>query len=259
LHHPSDTDLIASQIGDERLLVHRSTVRNFFYFFSGGCMPPLKATAALVLSALYSTSFFAARASTLEPAGTSPPTASVTSLAGTTLKISGTPATSAEVGRFYSFTPTVVASRGSTLRYSIANKPAWAQFSASRGTLSGTPTSNSIGSDANIRLSVTNGSTSASLPTFSIAVIQPVVGTASLSWSPPTHNPDGSPLKDAAGYVIRYGSQLGALNTQISIGSANTTSAVIEKLTKGTWYFEIATINTAGVLSQFTSAVSAVI
>jgi hypothetical protein len=230
-----------------------------FLFFSGEYMPSLKVTAALVLSALFSTLLFATRASTLELAATSPPAASVTARAKPILKISGTPATVADVGRYYSFAPTVVASRGSTLRYSIANKPAWAQFSASRGTLSGTPTSNSIGSDANIRLSVTNGSTSASLPTFSIAVIQPVVGAASLSWSPPTHNPDGSPLKDAAGYVIRYGSQLGALNTQISIGSANTTSAVIEKLTKGTWYFEIATINTAGVLSQFTSAVSAVI
>jgi hypothetical protein len=222
-------------------------------------MPPLKATAALVLSALYSTSFFAARASTLEPAGTSPPTASVTSLAGTTLKISGTPATSAEVGRFYSFTPTVVASRGSTLRYSIANKPAWAQFSASRGTLSGTPTSNSIGTDANIRLSVTNGRRSASLPAFSIAVTKPVAATVGLSWSPPTLNTDGSALTDAAGYVVRYGSQLGALNTQISISSVNTTSAVIENLTKGTWYFEIATINTTGVLSQFTAVVSVVI
>ena len=222
-------------------------------------MPPLKATAALVLSALYSTSFFAARASTLEPAGTSPPTASVTSLSGTTLKISGTPATSAEVGRFYSFTPTVVASRGSTLRYSIANKPAWAQFSASRGTLSGTPTSNSIGTDANIRLSVTDGRRSASLPAFSIAVTKPVAATVGLSWSPPTLNTDGSALTDAAGYVIRYGSQLGALNTQISISSANTTSAVIENLTKGTWYFEIATINTAGVLSQFTAVVNVVI
>src|SRR5208283_646773 len=44
------------------------------------------------------------------------------------LQISGTPATTAEVGQFYSFSPTVVALAGSTLTYAVANKPAWAQF-----------------------------------------------------------------------------------------------------------------------------------
>jgi hypothetical protein len=86
-----------------------------------------------------------------------------------------------------------------------------------------------------------------------------VAGTVGLSWSHPTQNTDGSALTNAAGYVIRYGSQIGALNAQISVSSANTTSAVIEKLTKGTWYFEIATVNAAGVRSEFSAAVSAVI
>src|ERR1019366_1568482 len=73
-----------------------------------------------------------------------------------TLQISGTPATTAEVGQFYSFTPTVVASAGSTLTYAVANKPAWAQFSAATGALSGTPSTGSVATDANIAVSVSN-------------------------------------------------------------------------------------------------------
>ena len=113
---------------------------------------------------------------TITSATTAPPSAE-------TLKISGTPATTAEIGKFYSFTPTVVASAGSSLTYAVANKPAWAQFSAASGTLSGTPTAGSAATDANIVVSVSNGATSASLPAFNIAVAPAVVTPASLTLS----------------------------------------------------------------------------
>ena len=89
-----------------------------------------------------------------------------------TLAISGTPSTTAVIGQYYSFTPTVVATGGSSLTYTVSNKPSWAQFSASTGTLSGTP-AGSAATDGNIVLSVSNGSQSASLPAFSIAVEAP--------------------------------------------------------------------------------------
>jgi hypothetical protein len=178
-----------------------------------------------------------------------------------TLQISGTPATTAEVGKSYSFTPTVVASAGSSLTYAVANKPAWAQFSAASGTLSGTPTAGSAATDANIVVSVLNGATSASLPAFNIAVAPavatPVVaGSASLIWTKPTQNTNGSPVTNLAGYVIRYGTSATALNTQISVGSANTTDLEIENLSPGNWYFKVAAINTANVESQFSSIVN---
>ena len=97
------------------------------------------------------------------PGSTTPPPAQ-------TLQISGTPATTAEVGQFYSFRPTVVASAGSTLTYAVANKPAWAQFSAATGALSGTPSTGSVATDANIVVSVSNGAQSAALPAFNITV-----------------------------------------------------------------------------------------
>jgi hypothetical protein len=87
----------------------------------------------------------------------------------TKLEISGSPATSAAVGKYYSFTPTVVAPAGSSLTYKITNLPAWAQFSAKTGTLSGTPASGNA-SEAGIVISVSDGSQSASLPAFALTV-----------------------------------------------------------------------------------------
>jgi hypothetical protein len=84
--------------------------------------------------------------------------------------ISGTPATSVAEGASYSFTPTASDVDGNSLTYSISNLPAWASFSSSTGTLSGTPGSDSAGSYSNIVISVTDGVASDSLAAFSISV-----------------------------------------------------------------------------------------
>jgi hypothetical protein len=175
-----------------------------------------------------------------------------------TLQISGTPVTTAAVGQFYSFTPTVVASAGSSLTYAVANRPAWAQFSAATGALSGTPPTGSVATDANIVVSVSNGAQSAALRAFNISV-QPaapvVAGTASLSWSRPTQNTDGSPLSNLAGYVIRYGTSTTALNNTMSVASTSATGVEITNLSAGNWQFQVAAINTANVESQFSAIV----
>ena len=187
------------------------------------------------------------------PGSTAPPVAQ-------TLQISGTPAPTAEIGQFYSFRPTVVAPAGSTLTYAVANRPAWAQFSATTGTLSGTPSTGSAATDANIVVSVSNGAQSAALPVFNITV-QPapvtptVAGTASLSWSPPTENTNGTPLTNLSGFVIRYGTSSTALNNKISVASASATGAEITNLSSGNWQFAVTAINTANVESQFSAIV----
>ena len=84
--------------------------------------------------------------------------------------ITGTPTSSVTAGQSYSFTPTASGPSGDTLTFSIANKPSWASFNASTGQLSGTPSSSSVGSYSNIGISVSDGSQSASLAAFSIAV-----------------------------------------------------------------------------------------
>ncbi len=151
-----------------------------------------------------------------------------------------------------------MASAGSSLTYAVANKPVWAQFSAATGTLSGTPPTGSAATDANIVVSVSNGAQSAALPAFNIAV-QPVApsvaGTASLSWSRPSVNTDGSPLTNLAGYVIHYGTSSTALNNKISLASASATGAEITNLSAGNWQFAVSAINTANVESQFSAIV----
>jgi len=175
------------------------------------------------------------------------------------LKISGSPSPTAMVGEFYNFAPTVVAPSGSALTYAIANKPNWTQFSAATGNLSGVPAAGSVGTDAGITISVSDGAMSAALPQFAIAVeaaAAPAAGSATLSWAKPTQNTDGSPLTNLAGYVVRYGTSAAALSSQVSIGSANSTDVEISNLAKGNWYFEVAAINTSNVESQFSALAS---
>jgi hypothetical protein len=176
------------------------------------------------------------------------------------LQISGTPATTAEIGQYYSFSPTVMAPAGSTLTYAVGNKPAWAQFSATTGTLSGTPSTGSAATDAKVVLSVSNGAQSVALPAFTITV-QPapvtpaVAGTAILSWSPPTKNSDGTPLTNLAGYVVRYGTSGTALNNRISVASASATGVEIANLSPGNWNFAVSAVNTATVESPLSTIV----
>jgi len=110
--------------------------------------------------------------------------------------ISGTPPVSVTVGQSYSFKPTASDANGDTLTFSIQNKPAWATFSSASGQLSGTPQAADVGSYANIVISVSDGKDSAQLAAFSITVEQVAIGSATLSWTAPTQNVDGTPLTD---------------------------------------------------------------
>jgi hypothetical protein len=79
--------------------------------------------------------------------------------------ISGTPITSIKAGDYYYFRPKASDPEGKTLRFSIANKPAWARFHTDTGALGGHPTAGTFG---NIRISVSDGVNTASLAAFSI-------------------------------------------------------------------------------------------
>jgi hypothetical protein len=184
---------------------------------------------------------------TIEGSGSSKPASQ------SSLTISGTPETSIEVGKYYSFRPTVVGPPGVNLSYTIENKPSWAQFSASTGMLSGTATA--AGESRDIIVSVSDGSGHASLAAFSITVDSAATpsGTVELSWSAPTKNTDGTALTNLAGYVVRYGTTSAALNSQLSVKS---TKVDIDNLKPGTWYFEVASINSNNVQSPFSPPLS---
>jgi hypothetical protein len=94
------------------------------------------------------------------------------------LAISGTPAGSVTSGQSYAFTPTTSDPRERRLTFAIANKPAWAAFSASNGQLSGTPVATNVGSYANIVIAVSDGLRTATLPAFSVQVTAATTTTA---------------------------------------------------------------------------------
>ena len=77
-----------------------------------------------------------------------------------------------------------------------------------------------------------------------------------MSWTQPTHNTDGSPLTDLAGFIVRYGTDAAALSSLISVASATATGAQIENLDPGRWYFEVAAITTADVVGLYSPTLS---
>ena len=84
--------------------------------------------------------------------------------------ITGSPATGVKAGQEYSFRPAASDADGDALSYSIGNKPAWLSFNFATGQLLGTPSDANVGTYSNIRVTVSDGKSSATLPSFSITV-----------------------------------------------------------------------------------------
>ncbi len=170
--------------------------------------------------------------------------------------ISGNPSSGVLVGAVYSFQPSASDPDGNTLTFSITNKPAWATFSTSNGRLSGTPAAGDVASYAGIVISVSDGTATASLPAFAIAVTQSASGSAQVSWTPPTTNTDGSALTDLAGYRIAYGRSSSALDQDASLTNAGLTSYTVNNLTSGEWFFAVYAVNSQGVESDISNIAS---
>lgn len=167
--------------------------------------------------------------------------------------ISGTPTTTVTAGTAYNFQPTGADADGDTLQYSIQNKPSWATFNASTGQLSGTATA---GTYSNIIISVTDTKDTVSLQPFTITVTSPANGSATISWTPPTQNTDGSTITDLAGYRIQYGTSAGALTQTIQVANPGLTTYVVTGLASGNWFFAVRVYNDGGAESANSNVVS---
>ncbi len=177
------------------------------------------------------------------------------SASNTAPTISGAPATSVQTTAAYSFRPTAADANGDALSFSIQNKPSWASFSVATGQLSGTTPATST-ANPGIVISVSDGKVASALPAFTINVTAPTSGTASLGWSPPTQNTDGSALTDLAGYRLYFGSSPASLTQVMAISGAATTTHVVTNLSAGTWYFALTARTSAGVESAMSTIVS---
>jgi hypothetical protein len=167
--------------------------------------------------------------------------------------ISGTPASSVVAGQAYSFQPSAADANGDQLTFSVANLPGWATFNASTGRVSGTPTAAQVGAYSNITVSVSDGTANAALAAFSITVSDVGNGSATLSWTPPTQNSDGSTLTNLTGFQVRYGRTAGDLNQTVSLDNPSINRYVVENLSTGTWYFAVVAVNSSGVASSLSN------
>jgi hypothetical protein len=187
-------------------------------------------------------------------ASLAPFTIMVSAPSNTPPTISGAPPTTDTAGTPYTFTPTASDTDGDALSFSVQNLPAWATFSIATGTLSGTPTTANVGTYSNIVISVSDGQSSASLAPFSINVTQPATsGTATLTWTAPTTNTNGSALTDLAGYHIYYGTSASSLTNVIDVSNPATTTYTVSSLASGTWYFAVNAYTTSGLDSALSN------
>ncbi len=172
--------------------------------------------------------------------------------------IDGAPSTVALIGENYSFVPMASDPNGESLTFSVLNLPGWAEFDEYTGRLSGSPAASDVGTTGPIVITVSNGRESASLAGFSISVYAPgsSSGTATVSWTPPTQNTDGTVLTDLAGFKIYYGTHQASLDKSITLNNPGVTSYVISDLASATWYFSVKAFNRARVESDLSGKVS---
>ena len=156
--------------------------------------------------------------------------------------ISGTPATSVAEGGSYRFAPSASDADGDALTFSVSNLPGWASFNSSTGVLSGTPDSSDAGTTDNVRISVSDGTATASLSPFSITVTNTnqaptISGTPATSvaegdsyrFAPSANDADGDNLTFSIAnrpFWASFNSSTGVLSGTPGLNDAGTTSNV---------------------------------
>jgi hypothetical protein len=154
----------------------------------------------------------------------------------------------------YSFTPAASDANNNTLTFTITNRPAWASFNTSTGRIQGTPTAADVRTYAGITISVSDGMATTSLAPFSITVAAVGTGSATLSWTAPTQNADGSPLTNLASYRIHWGTSSRNYTESVTISNPGLTTYVLGNLLSGTtYYFATTAGNSLGEFSAYSN------
>jgi hypothetical protein len=195
------------------------------------------------------------------PANTAP------ARSGTTAKTSsdpivleGAPPTTVVVGGPYYYAPTVTQGNGA-ISFSIQGQPAWSSFDSQTGALAGTPAAGDVGVSGGITITATNSVSTVSVGPFNIEVDPaansgPGTGSATLDWSPPTENADGSPLTNLAGYYVHYGTSDASLTWTIDVADASAATYVVRGLSPGTYYFAVSAYNSLGLEGAWSNLAS---
>lgn len=172
--------------------------------------------------------------------------------------VQGDPPDGTAVGVSWHFVPEAADPDADPLQYSVENAPPWATFDPATGLLIGTPDEGDVGNWEDVRVSVSDGINTVTLPAFDIVVAAngAATGTATLSWTPPTERSDGSPIGELAGYRVLYGPSSRYYVFEAKLDNPGLTRYVVETLGKGHWYFAITAVAADGLESVPSEEVS---
>ena len=209
---------------------------------------------------------------------TSGATSTVTTPTNDPPRISGTAPASVVEEELYGFVPTASDPNGDTLSFSISGRPSWATFTSSSGLLSGIPPAGSAGTYSNIRISVSDGTSTVSLPTFSITV-NPKPNSPPSIWGipaasvnsgeaygfrPSASDPEGQKLSFAVTGLpswARFDSATGTLSGTPTYANAGTYGGIVISVSDGQastalapFSINVVGINTAPTISGAPSA-----
>jgi len=87
-------------------------------------------------------------------------------------------------------------------------------------------------------------------------VTQVANGSATVSWSAPTQNTDGSALTNLAGFHIYYGTSATNLSQSVQIANPGLTIYALGNLAPATWYFAVNAYTAAGAESALSNIAS---
>jgi len=177
----------------------------------------------------------------------------------TALAIIGSPQGSALVDVEYTFQPTVIVADGSSLAFTISNKPRWASFNTDTGHLSGIPADVHTGTYPDIIISVSAASHTTYLEAFNITVTASATNRdALLSWVAPTTNSSGTTLalNEIAGYRVYSGTESTNLSLTADTQDGSVTTFTITDLFSGVNYFAVTAYDFLNNESQYSNITS---
>lgn len=128
-----------------------------------------------------------------------------------------------------------------------------ASASSPSSSVSGSSTSGSTGSSGSTSNTGSSGSGSSGSGTSGGTGSSTTQGSATLKWTAPTANSNGTALTNLAGYYIYYGTSPGSLTNVVDVSNPAALTYVVNNLGAGTWYFAIAAYTNAGLTSPMSN------
>jgi len=151
---------------------------------------------------------------------------------------------------FHASPPGVAPGESTTLTWAAVNVAACMASGGWSGSkaVSGSETTPPLRSDQTYQLVCTGPNGNA------LAMTTVTLRYADLSWVVPSHNTDGSPLTDLAGFKVQWGPASRYYTTSANFNASTTSYQTL--LDPGTWYFSVVAINEANEESRPSNEVS---